>query len=63
MKLQKALHRDRERNRRTKGVVIDGRSVLLLEEILRKKAEKAERKLERRLHKEVEEQPNDGEES
>jgi hypothetical protein len=52
MRLDKALHRDNERRKRTKGLVIDGKGVFILEEILRKKAEKVKRKQERQFHKE-----------
>jgi len=61
MRIEKANKRDRLHRKRTKGIVIDGRSVFVLEEIMRKKAEKAKRKQERRLHKEeeVEEKEDD----
>ena len=64
MRIEKANKRDRLHRKRTKGIVIDGRSVFLLEEIQRKKAEKAQRKIERRLHKDdSEEEQDDSKES
>ena len=63
MRLEKCNKRDRERARRKNGPVTDSRSVFTIEEQMRKSAEKAKRKLLRRLHKEVEEEENGGEES
>jgi len=66
MRIEKCNKRDRQISRRKHGHVIDNRSIFILEEIQRKKAEKAKRKQERRLHKEdiaEKEREEDGESS
>ncbi|HAQ03065.1 TPA: hypothetical protein DCQ22_04195 [Candidatus Nomurabacteria bacterium] len=57
--IHKSLGRDRKILKRSRGPIIDSRSVFLIEELQRKRAEKAKRKIERQLHKEVEEKEDD----
>ncbi|HBY20736.1 MAG TPA: hypothetical protein DEG71_06975 [Clostridiales bacterium] len=52
MRIEKANKRDRQIQKRKSGHVIDNRNIFILEEIQRKKAEKAKRKIEKRIHKE-----------
>jgi hypothetical protein len=54
MRISKAIHRYSDIQKRKSGHKIDNRNIFLLEEIRRKKAEKAKRKMEKRLHKEEE---------
>ena len=45
--IHKSLGRDRKILKRSRGPIIDSRSVFLIEELQRKRAEKAKRKIER----------------
>lgn len=56
MNITKCGNRDRKISKRKNGHVVDNRNIFVLEEIKRKKAEKAKRKLER-LRNKTEEEP------